>query len=133
MSFSGPVFAIRLLPIVMLVLALMLWMFDVQGKDGFVVRNTLAPFLLLALSALTLWRGHGTWGGGGKRMLFGTLGFAIPAIGLTSYLHYAYSTNLNNMFTAAEEPLRVFQFLPLYTVVAGVIGFAIGWIAGRAT
>jgi hypothetical protein len=39
--------------------------------------------------------------------------------------------NLNDMFSAAEFPDRVFRYLPAYTLVAGGIGFAIGWIVGR--
>ncbi len=35
------------------------------------------------------------------------------------------------MFTDARFPDRVFRYLPLYTLVAGGIGFAIGWIVGR--
>ena len=65
------------------------------------------------------------------RMPLGTLGFAIPALGLAAYLHYAYAVNLNDMFSAAEFPDRVFRYLPAYTLVAGGIGFAIGWIVGR--
>jgi hypothetical protein len=61
----------------------------------------------------------------------GVLGYAIPALGLAAYLHYAYSVNLNDMFTDAVYPDRVFRYLPFYTVVAGGIGFAIGWIVGR--
>ena len=64
-------------------------------------------------------------------MPLGTLGFAIPALGLSAYLHYAYSINLNDMFSDAEYPDRVFRFLPVYTLVAGGIGYAIGWIVGR--
>ena len=64
-------------------------------------------------------------------MPLGTLGFAIPALGLSVYLHYAYAVNLNDMFTDAHYPDRVFRYLPLYTLVAGGIGFAIGWIVGR--
>ena len=64
-------------------------------------------------------------------MPLGTLGFAIPALGLSTYLHYAYSVNLDDMFSTAPFPDRVFRYLPVYTLVAGGIGFAIGWIAGR--
>jgi hypothetical protein len=35
------------------------------------------------------------------------------------------------MFDDAEQPTRVFRFLPAYTLVAGGIGFSIGWIVGR--
>ena len=62
-------------------------------------------------------------------MPLGVVGFAIPALGLAVYLHYAYSVNLDDMF--ADGPGQLFRFLPMYTVVAGGIGFAIGWIVGR--
>jgi hypothetical protein len=85
--------------------------------------------LLLALS--TLYRGGGKWSGAGMRMPLGTLGFAIPALGLSLYLHYAYSVNLNNMFGDPQYPGLIFRYLPLYTLFAGGIGFSIGWIVGR--
>jgi hypothetical protein len=126
---------VRLLPVLLLVVAAGFWFADVQrgGPSGglWIARN-LAPLLaLLLLSWLTLNRGNGRWSGAGMRMPLGTLGFAIPSLGLTAYLHYAYSVNLNDMFGDAQYPDRVFRYLPLYTFVAGGIGFAIGWIAGR--
>ncbi|MGB5688720.1 MAG: hypothetical protein WBM45_05555 [Woeseiaceae bacterium] len=126
---------VRLLPVLLLVLAAGFWFADVQqgGPSGgqWVARN-LAPLLaLVLLSWLTLYRGDGRWSGAGMRMPLGTLGFAVPSLGLTAYLHYAYSVNLNDMFGDAPSPDRVFRYLPLYTLVAGGIGFAIGWIAGR--
>ena len=30
-----------------------------------------------------------------------------------------------------EQPAQLFRFLPVYTLVAGGIGFIIGWIVGR--
>jgi hypothetical protein len=80
---------------------------------------------------VTVWRGDGNWTGKGWRWPLGLVGFAIPALGLSVYLHYAYSVNLNGMFDDAEQPARVFRFLPAYTLVAGGIGFSIGWIVGR--
>ena len=35
------------------------------------------------------------------------------------------------MFTDAVNPEGLFRFLPIYTFVAGGIGFAIGWIVGK--
>jgi hypothetical protein len=126
---------VRLLPVALLAVAAGFWFVDVQqggpSAGQWAARN-LAPLLaLVLLSWLTLYRGDGRWSGAGMRMPLGTLGFAIPTLGLTSYLHYAYSVNLNDMFNDAPFPDRVFRFLPLYTFVAGGIGFAIGWIAGR--
>jgi len=122
---------LRLLPVVLVSLAAALWFNDVQQGGPYVMRNLLPLLLLVLLSALTLFYGEGRWGGTGKRLPLGVVGFAIPALGLTIYLHYAYSINLNDMFTDAVYPDRVFRYLPVYTIVAGGIGFAIGWIIGR--
>ena len=122
---------VRLLPVVLLTLAAAFWFADVQQGGPWIFRNLLPLAMLVALSWLTLRRGDGRWSGAGMRMPLGTLGFAIPALGLASYLHYAYSINLNDMFSDAQYPERVFRYLPAYTVVAGGIGFAIGWIVGR--
>ena len=61
----------------------------------------------------------------------GTIGFSVPALGLSLYLHYAYSVNLNELFGDTADTGQLFRFLPAYTLVAGGLGFAIGWIAGR--
>jgi hypothetical protein len=122
---------VRLAPIIMLVAAAAAWFNDVQQGGPYVLRNLVPPLVVVLLSALTLRRGAGTWTGAGWRLPLGTLGFAIPALGLAVYLHYAYSVNLNGLFTDATNPQGLFRFLPLYTLVAGGIGFAIGWIAGR--
>jgi hypothetical protein len=122
---------VRLLPVLLLAAAAGLWFAEVQDGGPWVARNLAPLAVLVALSFLTLRRGGGRWSGAGMRMPLGTLGFAIPALGLTAYLHYAYAVNLNDMFAEADDPDRVFRFLPAYTLVAGGIGFAIGWIAGR--
>lgn len=122
---------IRLLPVLLLTLAAAFWFAEVQQRGPWVARNLVPLLALLLLSWLTLYRGKGRWTGTGMRMPFGTLGFAIPTLGLTAYLHYAYSINLNDMFGDAEYPDRVFRYLPAYTLVAGGIGFGIGWVAGR--
>ena len=122
---------VRLLPLILLTGAAGAWFNDVQGGGPYVLRN-FAPLIIMLLFALiTLLRGQGSWTGSGWRLPLGTLGFSIPTLGLAVYLHYAYSVNLNGMFDAAESPLALFRFLPIYTTVAGGIGFAIGWIAGR--
>ena len=123
--------AIRVLPLVLLMVAAAAWFNDVQAGGPYVLRNLLPPALLLLFATVTVWRGRGNWTGRGWRWPLGLIGFAIPAFGLSVYLHYAYSVNLNGMFDDAEQPARVFRFLPAYTLVAGGIGFIIGWIVGR--
>ena len=124
-------FIVRLAPVLMLVIAAAAWFNEVQQGGPWVMRNLVPPLVLVALSALTLGRGEGTWTGSGWRLPLGTLGFAIPALGLSVYLHYAYAVNLNGLFTHATNPEGLFRFLPVYTLVAGGIGFAIGWIVGK--
>lgn len=121
----------RLLPVVLISLAAGFWFNDVQEGGPYVSRNLVPLLLLVLLCALVLVSGKGHWAGSSKRLPLGVIGYSIPALGLGLYLHYAYSVNLNDMFTDAEFPDRVFRYLPIYTTVAGGIGFAIGWIAGR--
>jgi len=128
---SGQFLLIRLLPVLFVVLAAGFWFADVEDGGAYVLRNLLPLLVLFLLALLTLYRGGGKWSGAGMRMPLGTIGFAIPALGLSLYLHYAYAVNLNDMFSDAQYPGQVFRFLPLYTMVAGGIGFLIGWIVGR--
>ena len=126
---------VRLFPVLLLAVAAAFWFADVPkegpSEGAWVVRNLVPLAALVLLSGLTLYRGNGRWTGSGLRMPLGTLGFAIPTFGLTAYLHYAYSVNLNDLFGDAQYPDRVFRYLPIYTLVAGGLGFAIGWVAGR--
>jgi hypothetical protein len=119
----------RLLPVLLLVLATAAWFNDVQEGGLYVARNLVPPLIIVLLSALTLILGGGRWTGSGWWMPLGTLGFAIPAIGLSVYLHYAYAVNLDGLFD--EGGGQLFRYLPFYTVGAGIIGFAIGSIVGR--
>ncbi len=121
--------AIRLLPVIIVLVAVAAWFNEVQDGGLYVSRNLVPPFTIVLLAALTLVRGGGRWTGSGWRMLLGTIGFAVPAIGLAAYLHYAFSVNLDGLFDHGSSQL--FRFLPIYTFFAGIIGFAIGWIAGR--
>jgi len=123
--------AVRLLPVVLLLIAAGVWFNDVEGGGPYVLRNLIPPALILVLAAITLRRGEGMWTGAGWCLPLGMVGYAIPALGLSVYLHYAYSVNLDNLFADVTQPAQLFRFLPAYTTVAGGIGFAIGWIAGK--
>ena len=103
----------------------------VEGSSGFALRNGVPLLILLLLVFVTLRKGSGTWTGSGWRWPLATLGFAVPSVGLSLYLHYGFLTDRNGMVSQALYPEMLFQFLPVYTVVAGALGFAIGWIVGR--
>ena len=124
-------FLLRLAPLVMLVVAAGFWFNEVQGSGPYVLRNLVPLLVLLVLATRVLYRGQGNWTGSGWRLPLGVAGFAIPALGLSAYLHYAFAVNLNGLFTDATNPDGLFRFLPIYTLVAGAIGFAIGWIVGK--
>lgn len=123
--------ALRYLPVLLLTLAAMVYVRQVEGADAYALRNCLPMGLFLLLAAVTLYRGRGRWRDAGWRWLLGTLGYAVPALGLSLYLHYGYQTDLNGMYSDAVYPLELFRYLPAYTLLAGAIGFAIGWIVGR--
>ena len=129
MSAKTTIFFFRLLPVFFLVLAAAAWFNDVQEGGRYVIRNLVPPFTVVVLAAFSLVRGGGHWTGAGWRLPLGTLGFAVPAIGLSSYLHYAYSINLDGLFDGGSD--QMFRYLPYYTFFAGLVGFAIGWIVGR--
>ncbi len=131
MAFRGATLLVKLAPVILVLVAAAFWIADVENGGPYVLRNLLPLLVLMLLAFITVRRGNGTWSGGGMRMPLGTLGFAIPALGLSLYLHYAYSVNLGGMFSDAQDPGRVFRYLPAYTMIAGAIGFAIGWIVGR--
>ncbi len=121
--------SLRLLPLVAAVIVLIAWFHHVEQGGPWVWRNSLPPCIVVLLSAGVLIRGGGRWTGRGWREPLAVAGFAVPAIGLSSYLHYAFAVNLDDMFPSGAGQL--FRFLPIYTIGAGTIGAAIGWIAGR--
>jgi hypothetical protein len=131
MARVSKLFLVRLLPVLFITAAAMAYVSVVEGRDGYAIRNVMPMLVLIGLSIVTLYRGGGSWIGAGWCWPLGTAGFAIPALGLSLYLHYGYSVNLDDMFSNAADPQALFRYLPLYTIVAGTIGFAIGWIVGR--
>lgn len=131
MAVSRRIALLKLSPVLLVILAASLWFAQVEKGEPYLLRNLLPLLVLALLAAFTLHRGSGSWSGAGWRLPLGTLGFAIPTLGLSAYLHYAYAVNLGDMFGDAPYPGRVFRFLPIYTLVAGAIGFVIGWIVGR--
>lgn len=131
MVVSRRIALLKLSPVLLVILAASLWFAQVEKGEPYLLRNLLPLLVLALLAAFTLHRGSGSWSGAGWRLPLGTLGFAIPTLGLSAYLHYAYAVNLGDMFGGAPYPGRVFRFLPIYTFVAGAIGFVIGWIVGR--
>ena len=131
MAAGAAAFLLRFAPVLLVVAGAALWFNDVQDRGPWVARNLLPLAVLVVLAAWTLRRGGGRWSGAGMRWPLGTLGYAIPALGLACYLHFAFAVNLNGMFDGASRPAELFRYLPVYTLVAGGIGFAIGYIVGR--
>ena len=122
---------VRLLPVLLVIAAAMIYAASIERGDAYLWRNLLPMLAIIILSIVTLVRGKGRWTGAGWRLPLGTIGFALPALGLSMYLHYGYSVDLHGMVSESVFPQELFRYLPLYTSVAGAIGFAIGWIAGK--
>lgn len=128
---SAMIFFIRLSPVLFIAFAAMIYVLKIEAGVAYPFRNLVPMLIVIVLAAVTLVKGGGHWTGSGWSWLLGTLGFAVPAIGLSLYLHYGYDVDLDGMYSESVYPTEVFRYLPLYTAVAGAIGFAIGWIAGR--
>ncbi len=131
MAVSAIVFLVRLSPVLFVTFAAMFYVLKVEAGVAYPFRNLVPMLIVVGLAVITLRRGGGSWTGAGWRWLLGTAGFALPAIGLSIYLHYGYEIDLNGMYSESVYPQEVFRYLPVYTTFAGAIGFAIGWIAGR--
>lgn len=93
---------------------------------SFAARNLLPGCLAWLLLGFVL-RGHAA----DPRWWLGWLGFCMPALGLSTYLHLAFLFDWQDLSSRAVTPDLLFRFLPYYVLFAGVIGFAIGWIIGR--
>ncbi len=128
---SAGLFAVRLSPVIFLVLAAIAYVFHVEEADAYPWRNALPLLLVVVLAGAALHKGRGLWTGAGWRWPLAVAGFAIPVAGLTLYMHYGFATDLNGMYSNAIYPDELFRFLPMYTSVAGCTGLAIGWIIGR--
>ena len=131
MSPVAKMILVRLLPVLLVIAGAMTYAASIERGDAYLLRNLIPMLAIVVLSIVTLVRGKGRWTGAGWRLPLGTIGFALPALGLSMYLHYGYSIDLHGMVSESVFPQELFRYLPLYTSIAGAIGFAIGWIAGK--
>ena len=129
-SVPGIVF-VRILPVILATTAAIFYTSYIEGSDAYPIRNAVPMACVVLLSVIAVYKGGGHWTANGWQWALGTLGFAIPAMGLSLYLHYGYSVDLHGMYSESVYPRELFRFLPGYTIFAGAIGFAIGWIVGR--
>ena len=89
-------------------------------------RNLVPVLASAALFAFTLLARPGD-----VRWWLAGAGFALPAVGLSVYLHLAFLLDWRELASTALTPSRLFAWLPVYAVGAGAIGFCIGWLIGR--
>ena len=109
MDYSAGMMSIRLLPVVLVTVAAAFWFGDVQDGGPYVARNWLPLVVVVLLAALTLHRGSGRWAGSGWKLPLGTVGFAIPALGLSLYLHYASIQALQDQARSARHHVETGQ------------------------
>lgn len=124
-------YAVRLLPVLLVAAAAALFIARAETGGPYVGRNMLPLLVSVGLFAWSLRRNSGQWLRVDRRWTLGSLGFAIPAIGLSLYLHANWLYDIDGVATDATTPDLLFRFLPYYTGAAGCIGFAIGWIIGK--
>lgn len=110
-----------------LLVAGLAWLTLQANPTGSYVLRNLLPALLAWLLLGYVMRRHVS----DARWWLGWLGFTIPALGLSGYLHFAFMFDWQGIASRAVTPDLLFRFLPYYVLFAGGIGFAIGWIVGR--
>ncbi|MEM1261191.1 MAG: hypothetical protein AAGH76_02215 [Pseudomonadota bacterium] len=126
-----PQIVIRLAIVVAPLAAAALYIADVERGLGTALRN-IAPLFVVLLGALvTLWRNGGSWWQPETRWLLMTIGFAVPSVGLSLYLHHRWALDIDAVRSSARNPRLLFVWLPVLTVVSGAIGAALGRIVGR--
>ena len=122
---SRPAVSRAILLLFSVVVAAFAWLAAVANPTGAYVWHNVAPagvaWLLLAWIVIAR-RGDARW-------WLGWIGFLVPSLGLSGYLHLAFLNDWQQIASQASTPSVLFRFLPWY---AGVIGFGIGWIIGRA-
>jgi len=124
-------YTLRLAPVLLVVAAAAAFIYLAEADGPHVARNLLPLLVCVALFAYALHRNSGHWLRVDRRWTLASVGFAIPAVGLSLYLHASWLYDIDGIASGAESPDLLFRFLPYYTAVAGSIGFAIGWIIGK--
>ena len=122
---------VRTLIVALPLVAVALFIADVEAELDTVARNVAPLLLVVVLAAVSLIRNGGRWWRPDARWPLAVLGFALPAVGLSVYLHGLWHYDVDELRSAARDQRLLFAYLPLYTSVAGAIGAALGWIVGR--
>ena len=93
----------------------------------FLLRNLMPAALAWVLLLWVVMRHAGD-----ARWWLGWIGFLVPTLGLSGYLHLAFLNDWDGLATQAVTPDQFFRYLPIFALFAGGIGFAIGRIVGGA-
>ncbi|MEM8983060.1 MAG: hypothetical protein AAGC71_08545 [Pseudomonadota bacterium] len=123
--------AIRLTIVALPLLAVGAGIVVIEHGLGTSARNIAPLFIVLLGAAVALWRNNGRWWHPEARWILMTIGFAVPSVGLSLYLHYRWALDIDAVRTSARNVRLLFAWLPAYTLFAGAIGAALGHIVGR--
>ena len=124
-------FLVRVLTLALPLAAAGVFIADVESGLDTVPRNLVPLAITLLLGVNALVRNGAGWWSPEPRWSLVMLGFAIPAVGLSLYLHVLWQFDIDGLRSGATQTRLLFAYLPLYTCVAGCIGAALGWIIGR--
>lgn len=65
--------------------------------------------------------------------LAGTLAFSILTVGIIVLAHMAWFFNWGNTATGSSTSGLIFIFIPIYALIAGLVGLLIGWGGQKLT
>lgn len=121
---------VRLLTLALPLAAIVVFMREVQEPAIYLSRSILCMLLAFVLPAVALLRNGGNWLLPKLPYALASWFFFFVVLGLNTYVHALWFYDVDAIRSAATQPAMLFRYLPFYTVLAGGIGFAIGWIIG---
>jgi len=73
---------------------------------------------------------HGLWRNADPRIKGSLIGFVVAAVGVTLFAHIAWVTDLGRVASASSTSGLLFLFLPIYSMILGIVGSILGRFVG---
>lgn len=101
---------------------ILIWVSEGMAFDVFVAWNLLPVIGALFIYSYAKIRGN---------VLYGAYGFLIGSMLLSGYVHLAWLFDWGGMKSGSSTAGLVFIFTPVYSLVAGTVGFIVGAFTAR--
>ena len=107
-----------------------LLVFATEGFHPFAVWNCVPILVAYLFAVMILEKARGLWRNVDPRIKGSLIGFVVAAVGVTLFTHIAWVTDLGRVASASSTSGLLFLFLPIYSVILGIVGSILGLIFG---